>query len=137
MLKLTRCIRPYCETCRYAKPLSARWARCVCSLQCLRSLRDLLHAKALKFLGAQDPANAVPWQRVVSSSGTISSRGPGTNGADLQRQALEAEGVDVTRGRTGDLRVDFTRYGWFPEPGTVTLPDRTSGEGEAGDDEDE
>ncbi|KAJ7098779.1 MGMT family protein [Mycena belliarum] len=74
--------------------------------------------QALKFLtpGATPP---VPWHRVVSSSGAISSRGPGTNGARNQSDALEAEGVEVTEGRTGDLRVNFAVYGWFPEPGTV------------------
>jgi methylated-DNA-protein-cysteine methyltransferase-like protein len=88
------------------------------------SYSSLIHlSTALKFLGPQDPANPIPWQRVLSSSGAISSRGPGTNGADLQRQALEAEGVEVTRGRTGDLRVDLHQFGWFPEPGTIELPE--------------
>ncbi|THH17573.1 hypothetical protein EUX98_g9100 [Antrodiella citrinella] len=75
---------------------------------------------ALKFL-ALDTIPPIPWQRVVSSSGAISSRGPGTNGADLQRQALEAEGVETTVGRTGDLRVNMTTYGWFPEVGTIDI----------------
>lgn len=99
---------------------------------------------ALKFLGPQDQAqNPVPWQRVISAAGTISSRGPGTDGADVQRQALEAEGIEVTRGRTGELRVDMAQYGWFPDPGAVTLPDRTPGGegtgdgGEEAEDEDE
>ncbi|KAJ7126416.1 MGMT family protein [Mycena crocata] len=74
--------------------------------------------QALKFLtpGANPP---IPWHRVVSSSGAISSRGPGTNGARVQGDTLEAEGVEVTVGRTGDLRVDFSVCGWFPEPGTI------------------
>ncbi|KAJ7228240.1 6-O-methylguanine DNA methyltransferase [Mycena pura] len=74
--------------------------------------------QALKFLtpGTTPP---VPWHRVVSSSGTISSRGPGTDGAQLQRDELEAEGVEVAVGRTGEMRVDFSAHGWFPEPGTV------------------
>ncbi|KZW01473.1 MGMT family protein [Exidia glandulosa HHB12029] len=67
--------------------------------------------QALKFL---PPNTNVPWQRVISSSGTISSRGPGTNGADRQRQALEAEGVEVREGRTGELLVSLADYGWFP-----------------------
>ncbi|KAJ7068684.1 MGMT family protein [Mycena amicta] len=70
--------------------------------------------QALKFLTA-DTTPPVPWHRVVSSSGTISSRGPGTNGAQRQSDALENEGVVVTAGRSGDLRVDFSAYGWFPE----------------------
>ena len=57
----------------------------------------------------------VPWQRVIASSGTISSRGPGTDGAQRQREALEAEGVEVTDGRTGEMRVDLRTYGWFPD----------------------
>lgn len=56
----------------------------------------------------------MPWQRVIGSSGTISSRGPGTDGAQRQRDALEAEGVEVTDGRTGEMRVDLRTYGWFP-----------------------
>ncbi|KAJ7498552.1 MGMT family protein [Mycena latifolia] len=73
---------------------------------------------ALKFLspGVTPP---VPWHRVVSSSGAISSRGPGTTGAQNQSDVLEAEGIEVTVGRTGDLRVDFSVCGWFPEPGTI------------------
>jgi methylated-DNA-protein-cysteine methyltransferase related protein len=59
----------------------------------------------------------VPWHRVIGSGGTISSRGPGTQGAQRQRDALVAEGVEVTTGRTGELRVDFATWGWFPEPG--------------------
>lgn len=67
---------------------------------------------ALKFLPEDTD---IPWQRVIGSSGTISSRGPGTNGAQRQREALEAEGVEVTAGRTGELRVSFETYGWFPD----------------------
>jgi methylated-DNA-protein-cysteine methyltransferase related protein len=79
---------------------------------------------ALKELGPQEQ-NPVPWQRVISASGTISSRGPGTTGADRQRVALEAEGVTVTTGRTGELRINLAEFGWFPAVGTVqTLPDQ-------------
>jgi methylated-DNA-protein-cysteine methyltransferase related protein len=63
----------------------------------------------------------VPWYRVVSSSGAISSRGPGTSGAQHQKDALEAEGVEVAVGRTGEFRVDFGAWGWFPEVGTVDI----------------
>ncbi|VDB98131.1 unnamed protein product [Peniophora sp. CBMAI 1063] len=67
--------------------------------------------QALKYLGADlDPP--VPWQRVIGSSGTISPRGEG--GAQRQREALEAEDVEVREGRTGDLLVDLKTYGWFP-----------------------
>ncbi|KAJ7693923.1 MGMT family protein [Mycena rosella] len=74
--------------------------------------------QALKFLapGATPP---IPWHRVVSSSGAISSRGPGTTGAQNQSDALEAEGVEVTVGPTGTMRVNLSACGWFPEPGTI------------------
>jgi len=72
--------------------------------------------QALKFLspGVNPP---VPWYRVIGSSGAISSRGPGTQGAARQRDELVAEGVEVLTGRTGEMKVDFREYGWFPEPG--------------------
>ncbi|KAI0704787.1 MGMT family protein [Earliella scabrosa] len=91
--------------------------------------------QALKFL---DPnANApVPWHRVLSSSGVISSRGPGTDGASRQRDALVAEGVDVVTTRAGDFKVDLGQYGWFPAPGSVDIG-VDSGEDEDGDDGDE
>jgi len=76
--------------------------------------------QALKFLPATTNP-PIPWYRVISSSGTISSRGPGTNGAQRQREALEAEGVEVTEGRTGELRVDLRTWGWFPQPGELQV----------------
>ncbi|EKM50993.1 uncharacterized protein PHACADRAFT_262924 [Phanerochaete carnosa HHB-10118-sp] len=95
--------------------------------------------QALKWL-SPDAAPPVPWQRVVASNGTISSRGPGTDGAERQRATLEAEGVEVVVGRSGDMRVNFEAYGWFPAPGTVATgapqPDAPAEEeqdGEAGD----
>jgi methylated-DNA-protein-cysteine methyltransferase-like protein len=83
---------------------------------------------ALKLL---DPESDVPWQRVVSSTGTlfrnalcslltqqptgaISSRGPGTIGARRQAEALGAEGLTVQETRTGQFRVNFATDGWFP-----------------------
>ena len=67
---------------------------------------------ALKFLKADSD---VPWQRVVSSAGKISSRGPGTDGAQRQREALEEEGVEVRVTPGGEFAVDFVRVGWFPD----------------------
>lgn len=67
--------------------------------------------QALKFLGDA----TVPWQRVIGASGAISSRGPGTDGAQQQAQALQAEGVDVQLTRGGQYTVSFAEYGWFPE----------------------
>ncbi|KAF4600189.1 hypothetical protein EYR40_007301 [Pleurotus pulmonarius] len=78
--------------------------------------------QALKFL-SPNTNPPVPWHRVIASSGTISSRGPGTNGAQLQQEALEAEGVEVTVGRTGELRVDMKTWGWFPAPGSIVIGD--------------
>ncbi|KAF8737913.1 hypothetical protein AX14_012188 [Amanita brunnescens Koide BX004] len=79
-----------------------------------------LVGQALKFLSPEtDPP--VPWHRVISSAGTISSRGPGTDGAQRQRDALEAEGVAVTTGRTGESRIDLGRWGWFPPSDEVEL----------------
>ena len=83
-------------------------------LSILRGLAHSGNVLALKWLSPNvDPP--VPWQRVIASSGTISSRGPGTDGAQRQRDALEAEGVEVTNGRTGEMRVDLRAYGWFPD----------------------
>ena len=67
--------------------------------------------QALKFLGD----DTVPWQRVLGASGAISSRGPGTDGAQRQAQALRAEGVDVQLSRGGQYTVALAEYGWFPE----------------------
>ncbi|KIM30585.1 hypothetical protein M408DRAFT_287780 [Serendipita vermifera MAFF 305830] len=78
---------------------------------------------ALKML---DPESDVPWQRVVSSTGAISSRGPGTTGARRQAEALEAEGLTVEETRAGQFRVNFRTYGWFP----ATLADATRGDGD-------
>ena len=74
---------------------------------------DFSLSPALKFL----PANTqppIPWHRVIGATGTISSRGPGTDGARRQRDALVAEGVDVIEGLTGAFKVDLGRFGWFP-----------------------
>jgi methylated-DNA-protein-cysteine methyltransferase related protein len=76
--------------------------------------------QALKYLSPEaDPP--VPWQRVISSSGKISSRGPGTDGAQRQREALEAEDVEVRVSPANELLVDLAEYGWFPAPGTIAL----------------
>ncbi|KAI0703473.1 DNA binding methylated-DNA-cysteine S-methyltransferase [Cytidiella melzeri] len=97
--------------------------------------------QALKFL---NPENNVPWHRVVSSTGTISSRGPGTSGAQRQKEALEAEGVEVNAGRTGEFRVNLGAWGWFPDVGTVDVgvevaapetEEADDGNGDAVDDE--
>jgi len=73
---------------------------------------------------------------VIGATGTISSRGPGTDGARRQRDALEAEGVEVTEGRTGELRVDLKRFGWFPSVDEVHML-LGDGHEEEGDDDSE
>ena len=53
------------------------------------------------------PDGAVPWQRVVSSRGTISTD---REHHGLQRALLEAEGVRFRP----DGTIDLDRYGWRP-----------------------
>ena len=80
-----------------------------------------LRRSALKFL----PSNTnppIPWHRVIGATGTISSRGPGTTGAQRQHDALQAEGVEVTTGRNGEMRVNLREYGWFPSIAELNLP---------------
>ncbi|KAJ5301567.1 hypothetical protein PENANT_c002G09078 [Penicillium antarcticum] len=55
----------------------------------------------------------VPWQRVINSKGMISHRGPGS--AARQAEALAEEGVETTTDSMGEIYVDFSRYGWFPD----------------------
>ena len=91
---------------------------------------------ALKFL-SPDANPPVPWHRVLSSAGTISSRGPGTDGAARQRDALVAEGVEVGATRSGELKVDLRLYGWFPAPGTIDIGVEVEDEEEEGEGEGE
>jgi methylated-DNA-protein-cysteine methyltransferase related protein len=98
------------------------WAKVSPNSHILHIRKGLISLAALKFL-SPNAAPPVPWYRVVSSSGTISSRGPGTEGARRQRDELEAEGVEVSTGRTGEMRIDFVRWGWFPQVGSINLPD--------------
>ena len=50
----------------------------------------------------------VPWQRVINAQGRISPRGEGL-GALLQRELLEAEGVEFSDAG----RISFRRFGWL------------------------
>ena len=50
----------------------------------------------------------IPWQRVINAQGRISPRGEGL-GARLQRELLEAEGVEFSAAG----RVSFRRFGWL------------------------
>ncbi|KAF8874279.1 DNA binding methylated-DNA-cysteine S-methyltransferase [Infundibulicybe gibba] len=74
--------------------------------------------QALKFL-SPDVHPPIPWYRVVASSGAISSRGPGTDGARRQRDELIAEGVEVSEFTAGGGggKVNMGQWGWFPDPG--------------------
>ncbi|KAG8770758.1 hypothetical protein FRC12_004077 [Ceratobasidium sp. 428] len=76
--------------------------------------------QALKFL---PDGTDIPWHRVIASNGTISSRGPGTTGADRQRQALEDENVEVSAPGMGNglMKVNIKEYGWFPDPTEVDI----------------
>jgi len=49
---------------------------------------------------------------------------------------LLAEGVEVTEGRTGELRVDLKRFGWFPSVDEVRML-LGDGHEEEGDDDSE
>ena len=100
-----------------------------------QSLTFRAHFIALKFI-SPDVNPPIPWHRVISSSGAISSRGPGTDGVTRQRDTLIAEGVDVTTTRSGDFKVDLRTYGWFPAVGTIDIgQDVDGGEGEEDSDD--
>ena len=100
------------------------------------SVFDILLIKkllALKFL----PPNTnppIPWHRVIGASGTISSRGPGTTGAQHQRDALQAEGVEVITGRNQEMRVNLREFGWFPSIAELNLPQRQDDDEDDDDD---
>ncbi|KAI0662196.1 MGMT family protein [Cubamyces menziesii] len=93
--------------------------------------------QALKFV-SPDVQPPIPWHRVLSSSGAISSRGPGTDGAARQRDALVAEGVEVETTRSGELKVNLREYGWFPAVGTIAFqaeaPEEAAADTEAAED---
>ncbi|EJC99426.1 uncharacterized protein FOMMEDRAFT_112970 [Fomitiporia mediterranea MF3/22] len=83
--------------------------------------------QALKYLPEDSD---VPWQRVVSSTGKISSRGPGTNGAQRQREALEEEGVEVRVTRENEFTVNWAECEWFPEQVNLQPELETSANGD-------
>ena len=58
-------------------------------------------------MAALTPDAEVPWQRVINRLGKISPRAGGV-GSALQRQLLEAEGVEFDAAG----QVDFEQYGW-------------------------
>ncbi|KAI2467795.1 DNA binding methylated-DNA--cysteine S-methyltransferase [Annulohypoxylon bovei var. microspora] len=65
----------------------------------------------------------VPWQRVINAKGIISPRSQ-PSGAQNQAAALRTEGVTVATDALGELMVDFSKHGWFPEE----LPSEVEGE---------
>lgn len=58
-------------------------------------------------LAALEYDSEVPWHRVINRQGKISPRSAGL-GSALQRQMLEAEGIEFDE----QGRVDFDRFGW-------------------------
>ncbi|KAI0972832.1 6-O-methylguanine DNA methyltransferase [Xylaria arbuscula] len=73
--------------------------------------------------GARHNSENVPWQRVINSKGIISPRSQ-PSGTRNQAAALRAEGVAVSEDALGEMSVDFSEYGWFPE----ILPSEEAGE---------
>ncbi len=65
-------------------------------------------------LAALPDEGDVPWWRVINRNGEISIKGP-MHGAARQRSLLAGEGVRF--GPTG--RVDWSVYGWSPEPDEI------------------
>lgn len=54
------------------------------------------------------PDRSIPWHRVINAQGKV-SESPNRNGSDrLQRDLLEAEGIQFSP----DQRIDFKHYGW-------------------------
>ena len=77
----------------------------------IASLADLPgHARQVGYaLNALPEDHDVPWQRIINAKGEVSARSvPGWD--NVQRQVLEAEGVEFdSRGR-----VDLRRFRWEP-----------------------
>lgn len=71
------------------------------------------HPRAARTVGwalsglSDEQAEQVPWQRVINSAGRISISRIDIS-AELQRQLLEAEGIEFGP----DERVDWSRFGW-------------------------
>lgn len=80
--------------------------------------------------GARHHSGNVPWQRVINSKGVISPRSQ-PSGARNQAAVLQAEGVTVSTDALGELSVDFSEYGWFPN----SLPSEEADEEQGWDSE--
>ena len=59
-------------------------------------------------LASLDFDSDVPWQRIINYQGKVSPRSTG-HGSQLQRELLEAEGVEFD----AKGRVSFRKYGWM------------------------
>lgn len=68
---------------------------------------------AAVLFGLRETDGDVPWQRVVTASGGISTFRVGAG--ELRVALLQAEGVDVTA-----AGLDLTRWRWDPPPDTWT-----------------
>ena len=79
------------------------------------------HARQVGYaLHALGPEADVPWQRVINAKGEVSPRSdPGMD--SIQRQLLEAEGVEFDR----HGRVDLARHQWRPRGGGAGAGART------------
>ena len=67
------------------------------------------HARQVGRLLNSLPAEMrVPWHRVVNARGKISARSGTSDCADIQRDLLEAEGIEFLP----DARIDLHLYGW-------------------------
>lgn len=74
-----------------------------------RMLGDPRAARAVGYaLRALPDDTDVPWQRVINAQGTISLKSRSPEETSLQRDLLEAEGVEFD----AQDRVDFERFGW-------------------------
>jgi len=71
----------------------------------------LEHPRAARTVGwalhSLSPGSGVPWHRVINSKGRISTSCQ-EHSASLQRELLEAEGVEFDEHDT----VDWNRFGW-------------------------
>ena len=53
----------------------------------------------------------IPWWRIINNAGRISIKGHPVNNADMQRNLLLKEGINVNV----DLTLDIEKYRWRPE----------------------
>ena len=93
----------YAMVCRIPAGKVMGYGHVAAALGIPRAARQV--GKALSTLPTE---NAVPWQRVVRSSGEIAGQGDPGRPA-MQRFLLEMEGIVFVRGR-----INMAAYGWMP-----------------------